>query len=73
MEALSDKQVEELQRHLVKKHPRFRSRTVTKMVKLVNDLRTGVVKLTDWFPSYENVLRYEDFVENAGLEKFVTQ
>lgn len=69
---LSDARQEELKLYLqTKSIVKLSSQTIKKIINIVNKIRTEELKLTDWMPGLENMVRYQDMLQDFTIEEFL--
>lgn len=69
---LSDARQEELKLHLqTKSIVKLSSQTIKKIIDIVNKIRTEELNLTDWMPGLENLVRYQDMLQDFTIEEFL--
>lgn len=55
----------------VKVNPRYKPRTINKIIDNINKIRTGVIKLTDYVNPDTKILNWDTMIENWKLDKWV--
>ena len=69
---LSDARQEELKLHLqTKVAVKLSSQVIKKIIDIVNKLRAEEIRLQDWMPGLENIVRYQDMLQDFTIEEFL--
>ena len=65
---LTEIQKQELKDYFnVKVHPRFKPKTIEKIISKINEIRIGTTKATEWVNEQTKIVTWETYLEIWGL------
>lgn len=70
---MSEVREAELKKHLqTKSIIKLSPETIQKIITTVNNIRTGIIKVDDWMPGLEDLVKYFDMLSDFKCEDFLT-